>query len=244
MIRFFSWFFLIVGALCAGVRADAPTTTQPASDPALDAQLSDVNAKSAKITDLAANFRQRKFTALLKKPLESSGTVRAVGNTVRWDTKAPDDSMLYTDGKQLILYYPSQKLEEIYPIDQRMSDLLASPLPRLDVIRAHFSIGRALPAAFAGVRASSQTLALRLVPTEDALKPHIQEILVLLNTQNGLVLAVQTTDPDGDISLIQFTDAKIDTGARPQELAPTIPADTTVSRPLGDSGAGGANQSQ
>ena len=140
-----------MGALLLSPFYPAPAQTSPATattapeniDAELQTQLTEIDRRAGQVKDLTANFVQKKFTALMNKPLVSSGQVRSAGPVIRWDTHAPQASVLYTDGKELRLYYPSQKLEEIYPIDQRLSDLLASPVPRLKAVRDHFQISRA-----------------------------------------------------------------------------------------------------
>src|SRR6476619_4900068 len=97
-------------------------TTRPASvDPALWDRMLQVNQLSEKVADLTAHFEQQKFTPMLKKPLTSSGTVRVLGSTMRWDTDKPEPSVILADEKEFRLYYPTQKLVEIYPIDKRLA---------------------------------------------------------------------------------------------------------------------------
>src|SRR5438067_2441003 len=123
----------------ASAPTSAPAATAPAvANPALAARLADIDARAGKIKDFTARFEQKKFTTLLKKPLVSSGTIRVVGPVVRWDTDKPDPAVLYSDGREFRMYYPRQKSLEVYPIDRRMADLAASPLPRLTSLRDHF----------------------------------------------------------------------------------------------------------
>ncbi|MDP9174907.1 MAG: outer membrane lipoprotein carrier protein LolA [Planctomycetota bacterium] len=230
--------------LPAQSRSQTSTTassTQPSSSDALEARLNDIDHRAGAVKDLTASFTQQKLTTLMKRPIFSTGVVRAKGSIVRWDTRSPDANVLYTDGKELRLYYPSQNLEEIYPIDQRLSDLLSSPLPRLAVVRDHFQIARAEPAVvmelLAGSGASPAAvsiglLPLRLTPTDPALKEHVQQVIVLLDPKTSLVMAVQTTDSDGDKTTMVFSDVHLDTGLHPADLALVIPAGTSISHPL------------
>jgi hypothetical protein len=47
---------------------------------------------------------QQKFTALLRKPLASSGVVRLKGAVSRWDTRRPEPAVLHADGRELRMY--------------------------------------------------------------------------------------------------------------------------------------------
>ena len=212
--------------------ADAPARL----DPAFEAKLTDIDARAGKIQDYVARFEQHKYTALLRKPLVSTGTVRVLGPVVRWDTEKPDPAVLHADGKEVKLYYPRQKLVEIYPIDKRMSDLAASPLPRLATLRENFTFEAMTPdqiKADAGELANGpDRVAVRLKPTGDFLRQHIDEIRVLLDQKSAFMLCVVTVDKEGDRTVIRFSDARLNTGLKSADVAFAPPADARVSRPL------------
>ena len=221
--------------------APAPAT-QPAADPALDAKLADIDARAAKIQDFTARFEQQKFTALLRKPLLSSGTIRTVGPYVRWDTEKPESTVLYSDGKELRMYYPGRKLLEVYPIDRRMADLVASPIPRLATLKGKFAV-ESLPPAEAKKDAPDladlpDLLPIRLRPTDAFLKEHVREVRVLMDTKSARMLCVTTVDTDGDRTVIRFLDVKQNTGLKPADVQLAVPADVKVSKPLEGGGAG------
>jgi outer membrane lipoprotein-sorting protein len=210
--------------LAVAVAGAAPAT--------LSDQLNAIDHAAAGIKDLTARFEQRKFTALLTKPLISSGLVRGAGAVVRWDTREPAPSVLYADRAELRLYYPDQKLEEIYPVDQRMSDLLASPLPRLSTIKEHFTIEIASPGDVADLPHGDATLALRLTPIDAALAAHLRQVFVVLDVHTGLALAIRTIDPDDDRTDITFSDMRVNTGLDEASVDLAVPAGTAISRPL------------
>jgi outer membrane lipoprotein-sorting protein len=212
------------------VAAEKPEPAEP-EDPALGRQLEAIDARGVKIKDFTSDFRQEKFTALLKKPLVSSGIVRVSGPVIRWDTREPEAQVLYSDGKEVRMYYPSQKLLEIYAIDQRLGDLASSPLPRLKTLREHFTLQRSDGKRFHPPK-DRQVLPLRLVPREAALRQHIDEVDVLLDVTAAHILELEIVDADGDRTHVTFGGFKIDAGVTPDDLKLTVPADTTVSRPL------------
>jgi outer membrane lipoprotein-sorting protein len=212
------------------VGQEKPEPAKP-EDPALSKQLEEIDARGGKIKDFTSDFRQEKFTALLKKPLVSSGMVRVSGPVIRWDTKEPEAQVLYSDGKEVRMYYPSQKLLEIYAIDQRLGDLASSPLPRLKTLREHFTMELSDGKRFHSPK-DRQVLPLRLVPREEALRQHVDEVDVLLDVKAAHILELEIVDADGDRTHVTFSGFKIDTGVTPDDLKLTVPADTTVSRPL------------
>jgi len=214
-----------------------------AADPAFDAKLAEIDAKAAQIADYTARFEQQKFTPLLRKPLESSGIVRVRGPVVRWDTQKPDPAVLHVDGKEMKLYYPKQNLVEVYPIEARMRDLVASPLPRLGTLKENFSF-EAMSAADikpdAGALADGPNrIAIRLKPTGEFLKQHVSEVRVLLDAKSAFMLCVVTVDVEGDRTVIRFSDAKLNTGLKPEDVAFSPPADARISRPLEAGGGTG-----
>ena len=214
-----------------GTAQDKKKPERPPEDPALLKQLESVDARASKIKDFTARFRQEKFTALLKKPLVSTGRVRVGGTSIRWDTEKPEPAVLFSDGKDVRMYYPGQRLLEIYPIDQRLGDLAASPLPKLKSLREHFSIDRAGPDVFPKAD-PRKSLSLRLVPLDDAIREHVDEVHVLLDTEAAHILELEIADADGDRTRMAFENVRLDTGVKPADLALVVPEGTTVSRPL------------
>lgn len=194
-------------------------------------QLDDIDARAARIKDFTADFHQQKFTALLKKPLESSGVVRVAGSVVRWDTQKPEPAVLYSDGRELRMYYPPQKLLEIYAIDQRLGELASSPLPRLATLREHFRLDRGDLKSFTPPK-DRQSLPVTLIPSDEALREHIDRVSVLLDVQAAHIIELEIVDADGDRTHITFSHVRTDTGLKPADLDLKVPADTTVSRPL------------
>lgn len=220
---------VLAGVTWAGAEEEPPA--RPAEDRALKSQLEEIDAHAARIKDFTARFRQQKFTALLKKPLVSSGTVRVSGPVIRWDTREPEPAVLFSDGKDVRMYYPGQKLLEIYPIDQRLGDLAASPLPKLETLRENFTVQRAEPGTFPEQDAH-RSLPLRLIPIEEALREHVDEVRVLLDPEAAHILELEVVDADGDRTRISFEDVRLDTGLQSDDLALRVPEGTTVSRPL------------
>ena len=240
-------------ALAAPVvaRGDEPRAEKAASrhtaaeDPKLAAALDDIDRRAAAVGDLAGRFRQEKHTALLKKPLVSAGRIRMKGNVVRWDTESPEPSVLHSDGREIRMHYPKQSVVEVYPIDRRLSDLAASPLPRLAALRQHFTIERA-PKPAGGARGgdtprhSAEQLEILLIPSDPFLAEHVDEVRVTLDVRSAFVTRVQMLDADGDRTVITFSDLQPDTGLQDADLELRPPPGTKISRPLEGTKGGSA----
>jgi outer membrane lipoprotein-sorting protein len=222
-----------------GAGADGPATLPATVPSGLDAALWDrmvqVDAKAGKIADLTADFEQQKFTPLMKKPLVSTGTVLAKDSAMLWDTRAPEPTLMRVDEKEVSLFYPKQKTVEIYPIAGQLSSLAASPLPKLAILLRYF---RFAPAQAAGVSKEMgeinrpDRLALRLTPIDKELSEHVDNVVVLIDTQRAFILAFQLTDSDQERTVLRFSNVKTNTNLDDARLRFTLPAGVKTVRPL------------
>jgi outer membrane lipoprotein-sorting protein len=225
------WVILSILVLAPSLIAQ-PTTAPAGVDDALWQRMLAINAKSQAIQDLSAKFEQKKFTPLVKKPLVSTGEVHVKGPVMRWDTTAPAPTVMRVDEKEVRLYYPQQKVVEVYKVDQQLSSMAASPLPRLDVLTQHFTFEKLDDKAMHLDGDPANTLALKLTPTESTMKEHVDEVRVLLDSEHGYILRFEMIDSDGDRTVISFTGIQTNTNLPPSAVELTVPPDVKVSRPL------------
>jgi outer membrane lipoprotein-sorting protein len=218
----------------------APGDRPPGVDEKLWNLLVEIDARGAKIHDLSADFTQEKHTALLKKPLVSTGHILIKGSASLWTTTHPEPTVMRIDDKEVRRYYPRQKVVEIYRTDERMGSLAASPFPRLAVIKSHFSFERVSPHDLLPNADESKFLALRMKPTEPELQKHIDEVTVVLEIATGFVARAQTIDSDGDRVVLSFSNIKINGGLKDEDLKLQLPADVEITRPL----EGGSDKDQ
>ena len=216
-------------ALLFLIPCGASSTSSPA-EAALWAKLAEIDSRAAKIRTLAAAFEQQKFTALLRKPLVSLGRVRVSGSVMRWDTEKPEPLVMLIDPREARIYYPAQKAMEIYPLDARLGELAASPLPRLQVLRARFGFEQVQPSALDKSADPARFIALKLTPTDPALLEHVKEVRVLLDVEQAYIVAAEVTDSDGDRTVLSFKDLHVNEDVG--DLALRVPPDTRVSHPL------------
>ena len=227
------WLFAIA---CFSAAAGAAPTTFPASPPTgLDAatweRMTKIDQRAQAIVDLSADFEQQKFTPLLKKPMTSSGTVKAKGAAMFWDTRAPSPTLMRVDEKQISLYYPQQKTLEIYPIAGDLAALASSPLPHLSMLLDHFKFA---PSAAKDMGAADDDahLALRLTPLDEDIRKHIDHVTVLIDAGHGFILAFELIDGDGERTVIHFSNVKTNTGMPDDALQIALPAGTKTVHPL------------
>ena len=129
----------------------------------------------------------------------------------------------------------------MYRIDEKLGQLAASPLPRLDTLLEQFSIDalaptRETPPATTG----PALLALRLTPLSAVLREHVGQVRVWLDPAAACVVRAEIDDAEGqDRTVILFSHVRADTGVGDLKL--DVPRGTKVVRPLAklEGGAGG-----
>jgi len=199
----------------------------------LQALLRQIDAEAAKIKDVSCQFEQHKHTPLLKKPLVSSGELRIVGPTMRWETLKPARSVMVVSARDLRLYYPDDRVVEIYDLDQKLQQLTASPIPRLGAMLKYFQIK---PADTKDKEKTSTSdndlLELTLIPHHPTLKQHIEHAQVLIDIKSAFSRQMHFVDVEGDRTVLYFRKMKFNTGMKASDLKLTVPGGTKISRPL------------
>lgn len=214
---------------------DAAVATEPAGGGKgvdLLTQLEEFDARIAGVRDLTANFEERKSTALLKKPLISTGRVRVKGGRSCWDTQKPHRTTMLIDGEAVRIYYPERTTLEVYEMNRQLQWLAISPLPRLAALREHFEIQQIAPQDIDREFTDVSHLALRLLPKTRALRDYVDHVDVVLDIASARVVRGEISDPDGDRTTLTFSDVRTNLGIDDHELDLDIPKGATVVRPL------------
>ena len=155
---------------------------------------------------------------------------------MRWDTNQPERSVLLIDPHEARVYYPAHKMLEVYPLAARLGELAASPLPRLDALKEHFTFEQ-IPVAELDKSADAQRyLALSLTPADPTLREHVKQVRVLLEIQSAIMIRAEMTDSDGDRTALSFRDVQLNANVGDLNLA--VPRGTAVTHPL--EGLGGS----
>jgi len=205
---------------------DQPGAAEPAADPALDAELREIDARAAAIHDLTASFEQTRTSLLLRKPLVSEGTVAVKGARTLWRTVSPRRSTMLIDSAEMRLYYPDQGVVEVYELTDSLKRIAATPLPRLDAVRRHFSIARV------GTSDGPRDLVIDLTPRDPDLRERVHSVRVTIDRTTALASTITITDADGEETVIRFTQSRTNTGLDDASLDLNVPEGTRISRPL------------
>lgn len=203
----------------------------------LDRRLDEIDVRLESVKTLKARFEQRKFTPILKKPLVSSGKVAVLGERTLWETQRPNQSVMLTDSRQLRVYYPDQKVIEVYELGEDVRGFSGSPLPRIAPLRAMFEISEGRGD---GKRPRDEdVLVLELLPKGETLKKHVERVRVEIDTRVPCARRIEITDIDGERTEIEFRDVTLNAKVDEDEVVLKAPAGTREVWPLGEGGAGG-----
>ncbi len=233
---------LVLAGACLLAWLDQPVgKTEPspvAADlSAFEKRVAAMDAKMSVITDLTADFEQKKKTALLKKPLVSRGTLVCKGETVLWRTASPRKSEMLVcgggDGK-ITVYYPDDSLAEVYPMGSQFRDAAGGPLPRLSKLKETFDIAEMEAKQVSPgmeTREFAGRIALRLTPKSEELKKHVASVRVLIDDSVPCAERIVIVDPEGDETELRFSAVKVNTGKKDADVELKLPEGTKVSTP-------------
>ena len=217
-----------------------PSTTNPATPAAdnrgaaaFEKKLQDLDAKMAKVVDLRASFEQRKKTAMLKKPIVSSGTLSCKGESVLWRTTKPRESQLLVTPDKVTVHYPADRLAEVYPVGARFRDAAGGPLPRLPKLREKFEMSEMTDDEMKalGVDGAPERLCVVMTPKSEDLKKYVAMVRVVIDTKVPCADRVVVSDPEGDETEIRFSGVTINVKMKDAELDLALPEGTKVSTP-------------
>jgi outer membrane lipoprotein-sorting protein len=197
-------------------------------------QLKAIETAAAEVTDLRADFVQRRHTPLLRRPMVSRGSVIAVGDRIRWDTVSPTMSSMLVGPTSVELYYPTDALIEIYPIDQGFMDLVGVPMPKLSILKKRFDISRLAARDLDPAADPDRFLAVELTPRTETLREHVTSVKMLIDKRRSIATKVIMTGPDDDRTEISFSNIQLNTGIDVSRTDLNVPEGTRRVRPLGD----------
>lgn len=221
------------GGVAPGVApSSAEAAAQDVAYHAWQKRLESIDSVVASVVDLRADFEQRRRTPLLKKPLVSKGVVLTKGEWVRWDTASPRASSLVIGGGEIRMYYPADKLVEVYAVGDGFADLAGAPLPRLRKLKERFDLSPLRSSQMGADDANADLVAVRLSPRSAELRKHVASVSVLLDAVRGVATKVVMVDPDGEVTEIVFTNVRTNSGVKDEELVLKLADDVRVSRPL------------
>lgn len=196
--------------------------------PTLDQVLARIEARAAEVRDFRARFRQEKSVYLLDKPIVSSGRVLYLRpGRLRWETDAPERSVLAIDEGEMRVYYPKLGQVEVYALPGK--EAMGAILPLFGQAAADL---RRMYEVSLG-RATDEEIALALFPRSERVKRVVSRIEVVLDAKTLLPRRLTYADPNGDEAVTTFEAVEPNVGLAEKDMALEIPPGTAVKKPLG-----------
>lgn len=221
------------GPLEAGLQSQPPGTASPAPrEDALKGRLAEIDSRLTKIRSLTGDFEQTKSTPLLKKPLVSAGTFAVKGDRVKWKTASPRKTEMAFAPGEVRLYYPDERVVEIYPLEGELRKLSLSPLSRLSAALSGFQVSQVDAQSLGAPQKGDRYLGLELLPLSAEVKEHVSIIRVLIDTEAPCMRRLDVTDADGARTTIDLKNVKVNPDVPDGDVELTVPAGTRESRPF------------
>ena len=217
----------IAAIACLSLCLPSLATAQPDGESSWQ-QLQQMIDRAGPIDTYRAEFTQRKFTALLREPIESTGEVRIAGGVSRWDTRDPDASTMLIHDGTLQMYYPAQRTLEVYDLGDRLDQMAASPVPDVDTLRQNFVI-ESLEAL-----GDEGGLAVTLLPRdpESEVAEAIDSVEVVIDPERACLTKLSVTDLDGETTELTFEHIELNPELDAASLELDVPEGTNVVHPL------------
>ncbi|MBF0554166.1 MAG: outer membrane lipoprotein carrier protein LolA [Nitrospirae bacterium] len=212
---------IILTAFCLLIAA--PAVAAPDAKFSLPAELTDSDAAvspedktklTRRIKDLlsgidavSAAVYQTKHLAMLKKAIESEGTViiRKTPRSLRWEAVRPERTITIIDEKTITIYKPIEKEADIYGIDaniaakQSMAFLSSTMWGDISELEKKFNTA---------IYLKNGLIIYRLIPISEMVTRYLTSIIIYFNESTGIPVGFELATPKGDKYMTSLKDVK------------------------------------
>lgn len=220
--------------------AQEKAAAQEPSDSQNDALLDTLHALDARldeVTSMRAEFTQKRIIPMLRRPMESRGTLLWAEGAVRWDTLKPAPSVMVVREDEIRIYTPEARMLEIYELggsalDQGQPGVAkAGANPRLAQLTERFTI-REIPANAFDDPPKGEMLGLELTPIDDELAQEIERVLILIEVAVPMARRVRIESADGEVTDIALDKLRFEPAVTEREMTIDVPPGTEITKPL------------
>lgn len=193
---------LLLGALVAGAPS-APT--RAAGEPDVTAFLARLARAGSGTRTLQGRFVQKKRLALFRNEVATRGQLTySRPDKLRWETLAPDDSVLLVLGLRAELRLPGEAARQL---DLR-TDRTLGPLVQQLFVWLGLREGSGVAEAYRlSLAATGSTWTLTLLPRDPALKRHLVRVTVSFGA-DLLPSRLELLQPNGDRTAVEFSELR------------------------------------
>ncbi len=206
-------------AVAAAAWAAAPAAVADGGAGRVHELLRRISARQRAVRTLRASFVQVKESALLVAPVTSRGTFwYRAPDAVRWEYAEPDRMVVLLAGHELITILPGEGTVErvrLGPRQRRLLELVNGVRP-LEEVAGRFSVTLR-------DRPGSPRIELVLEPGHGPLARRIRRVLLEIDRELLLPVAVEAERPDGSTTRIELTRIELNPPLAPGLFDPPRP---------------------
>jgi len=204
----------------------AAVQSEPADDESAKAALRKLSDRFRDARTLSARVAQSRKTALLDKPVTSSGALYYRREPARlvFRLTEPRPAEIHLDRSSYQVHRPDEKRLE--RIDLQGEDLASKLLtvfePKAEEMGRTFRIGRET--------SSAGEVLIVLEPRDENVRRRLKRLALAVGEEDGTLRSISTTDAEGDELLFTLTDVKVNPDLAPGLFDLKVPEGTRVLR--------------
>ncbi len=186
-----------------------------------------IDEQQRKIVTLQAGFSQKRETALAKKALVSSGTVKFKRpDRVHWAYTQPERMEIASNGKEIWIYYPDRAHAERYLLS-RGKRLAQYMEPLMSIFEKPF--GRLTSEYEVTYRGqTSPVRQFHLVPRREKVREIISHVDLGIDPGSGAIVSFALTEMTGDRLRLEFKNMQINVPLSEGDLSVKMSPSTRV----------------
>ena len=195
-------------AIGADTAAAAPSTGSGPMGPEVAKAVDAMQKYYEKLKDFDATFTQVYLYKTFKRRQTSSGRVRFMPATMRWDYEKPSPKVFVVAGSKVYMYDPDAKTLTIAGINAQKLSASITFLWGQGKLEREFDITRA------NRKDLKDGIALELTPKVP--DPRFLRVFMLVDPKTYQAKTTVVVDPDGSENHMTFTDVKLNSGFGPE----------------------------
>ncbi len=193
----------------------------------LDSILKEMDKKQKGVKDIKASFIQEKMMELLEEKLISQGRMKyKKPDKMSWEYSAPDPLLMIIKRKEMWLYYPDMKVAEKYDLagTGETLGLFVGFGKSMEYLKKNYQIRL--------LRKKKNFCSLELIPKREEELRYISKMILWIDTKEYWPVKTKIFEPNGDTTLIEFKNIKINTKIPDSEFEFKVPKGVEVVEPL------------
>ncbi len=193
----------------------------------LDSILKAMDKRQRGIKDIRASFTQEKVLELLEEKLISQGKMKyKKPDRMSWEYFELDPLLMVIKEKRMWLYYPDMKVAEKYDLERagETLGLFVGFGKSMEYLKKNYQIKL--------LKEKRDFYCLELIPKKEEELRYLSRIILWVNTKEYWPVKTKIFEPNGDTTLVEFKDIKINTKIPDSEFEFKVPKGVEVVEPL------------